>query len=36
MAVDGEKDYSDQRECLKYCLLGTQSDVGDWGHEYVR
>lgn len=24
------------RECLKYCLLGGQHDVGDWGHEYIR
>lgn len=27
---------SEERECLKYRLLGSQSDVGDWGHEYVR
>lgn len=23
-------------DCLKYCLLSNQKDVGDWGHEYVR
>lgn len=27
---------SEERECLKYRLLGSQSEVGDWGHEYVR
>ncbi|XP_037070345.1 LOW QUALITY PROTEIN: 26S proteasome non-ATPase regulatory subunit 2-like [Pollicipes pollicipes] len=27
---------SDQRECLKYKLVGFSNDVGDWGHEYVR
>ncbi|KAL0274454.1 UNVERIFIED_CONTAM: hypothetical protein PYX00_006872 [Menopon gallinae] len=27
---------SEDRECLKYRLLGTQSDIGEWGHEYVR
>ena len=27
---------AEKRECLKYCLLGTMSNVGDWGHEYVR
>lgn len=26
----------EQRECLNYCLVGTMSNVGDWGHEYVR
>lgn len=25
-----------EQECLKYCLLAKQKDVGDWGHEYVR
>uniref|UniRef100_A0A069DXQ6 26S proteasome non-ATPase regulatory subunit 2 n=1 Tax=Panstrongylus megistus TaxID=65343 RepID=A0A069DXQ6_9HEMI len=24
------------RECLKYCLAAGRTDVGDWGHEYVR
>uniref|UniRef100_A0A224X6X3 26S proteasome non-ATPase regulatory subunit 2 n=1 Tax=Panstrongylus lignarius TaxID=156445 RepID=A0A224X6X3_9HEMI len=24
------------RECLKYCLTAGRTDVGDWGHEYVR
>nr|XP_022919747.1 26S proteasome non-ATPase regulatory subunit 2-like [Onthophagus taurus]XP_022919748.1 26S proteasome non-ATPase regulatory subunit 2-like [Onthophagus taurus] len=23
-------------DCLKYCLLGTMSNIGDWGHEYIR
>lgn len=27
---------SDARECLKFRLLGSQSVIGDWGHEYVR
>lgn len=27
---------SEKRECLKYRLLGSDEDVGDWGHEYVR
>lgn len=35
MGVSGTVD-GDKRECLKYCLLGTMSDVGEWGHEYVR
>lgn len=30
------QDAAEKRECLKYCLLGTMSNVGDWGHEYVR
>ncbi|XP_063243061.1 26S proteasome non-ATPase regulatory subunit 2 [Bacillus rossius redtenbacheri] len=27
---------SDERDCLKYRLLGSQCEIGDWGHEYVR
>jgi len=27
---------SEDRECLKYRLIASQNDVGDWGHEYVR
>ena len=27
---------SEERECLKYRLLGKREEVGDWGHEYVR
>lgn len=27
---------SEERECLKYRLVGSQSEVGSWGHEYVR
>ncbi|KAK8743712.1 hypothetical protein OTU49_001226 [Cherax quadricarinatus] len=27
---------SEERECLKYRLLGQRGEVGDWGHEYVR
>ena len=27
---------SEGRECLKYKLLGLDSDIGEWGHEYVR
>lgn len=25
-----------EREALKYCLLGSNEDVGSWGHEYLR
>lgn len=27
---------SEERECLKYRLLGDRGEVGQWGHEYVR
>jgi len=27
---------SDERECLKYRLIGSSDDIGSWGHEYVR
>ncbi|GIY46159.1 26S proteasome non-ATPase regulatory subunit 2 [Caerostris darwini] len=27
---------SEKRECLKYRLVGSQEDIGSWGHEYVR
>lgn len=27
---------SDNRDCLKYRLLGSQCEIGDWGHEYAR
>lgn len=27
---------SEERECLKYRLLGQRGEIGDWGHEYVR
>jgi len=30
------QDQTGARECLKYCLLANQKEVGDWGHEYVR
>ncbi|EEF44376.1 26S proteasome non-ATPase regulatory subunit 2 homolog A [Ricinus communis] len=30
MSAEGE------RESLKYRLLGSESDIGSWGHEYVR
>lgn len=36
MGVSGAPEAVEKRECLKYCLLGTMSNVGDWGHEYVR
>lgn len=32
-ADDKSRDYQD---CLRYCLLGTQTGIGDWGHEYLR
>jgi len=27
---------SEERECLKYRLIGSKDGVGTWGHEYVR
>ena len=27
---------SEKRECLKFRLVGSDEDLGDWGHEYVR
>lgn len=27
---------SEKRECLKFRLVGSDEDIGDWGHEYVR
>jgi len=27
---------SEERDCLKYRLLGSKDDIGSWGHEYVR
>ncbi|XP_054714152.1 26S proteasome non-ATPase regulatory subunit 2-like [Uloborus diversus] len=27
---------SEDRECLKYRLCGSQEEIGSWGHEYVR
>ncbi|CAK1580372.1 unnamed protein product [Parnassius mnemosyne] len=36
MGVSGSTEAAEKRECLKYCLLGTMSNVGEWGHEYVR
>ncbi|KAJ9574000.1 hypothetical protein L9F63_008597, partial [Diploptera punctata] len=27
---------SDARDCLKFRLVGSQCEIGDWGHEYVR
>lgn len=36
MGVSGSVDAAEKRECLKYCMLGTMSNVGEWGHEYVR
>ncbi|KAK9502033.1 hypothetical protein O3M35_012641 [Rhynocoris fuscipes] len=32
----GQELAAGSRECLKYCLLAGRTDVGDWGHEYVR
>ncbi|CAF0824385.1 unnamed protein product [Didymodactylos carnosus] len=26
----------DTKECLKYRLLGSEQDIGAWGHEYIR
>ncbi|XP_044759668.1 26S proteasome non-ATPase regulatory subunit 2-like [Coccinella septempunctata] len=25
-----------QHDCLNYCLAGTMTNIGDWGHEYIR
>ncbi|XP_066261764.1 26S proteasome non-ATPase regulatory subunit 2-like [Euwallacea similis] len=36
MGTAGGEKAKQQRECLKYCLLGTMKNIGDWGHEYVR
>ncbi|XP_078696134.1 26S proteasome non-ATPase regulatory subunit 2-like [Branchiostoma floridae x Branchiostoma belcheri] len=27
---------SDQRECLKFRMLGSKEELGSWGHEYVK
>lgn len=27
---------SETRECLKYRLVGSEGQIGDWGHEYAR
>ncbi|XP_073969023.1 regulatory particle non-ATPase 1 [Rhodnius prolixus] len=32
----GQELAAGSRECLKYCLAAGRTDVGDWGHEYVR
>ncbi|XP_066137473.1 26S proteasome non-ATPase regulatory subunit 2-like [Euwallacea fornicatus] len=36
MGTAGGEEAKQQLECLKYCLLGTMKNIGDWGHEYVR
>ncbi|XP_067006759.2 26S proteasome non-ATPase regulatory subunit 2 [Anabrus simplex] len=36
MAAVIPKAQENQRECLKFCLEGTLSGVGEWGHEYIR
>ena len=28
--------FSDNKESLKYRLLGSKESIGSWGHEYVR
>ena len=28
--------FSDNKESLKYRLLGSKEEIGSWGHEYVR
>lgn len=25
-----------EHDCLRYCLMGTMTNIGDWGHEYIR
>ena len=27
---------SEEKECLKYRMLGSHEEIGSWGHEYVR
>ena len=27
---------SEKRDCLRFRLAGSDEDIGDWGHEYVR
>nr|CAI5859800.1 unnamed protein product [Callosobruchus analis] len=36
MGTAGGEEAKKNRECLKYCLLGTMKNIGDWGHEYIR
>ncbi|KAG5889970.1 hypothetical protein JTB14_020258 [Gonioctena quinquepunctata] len=36
MGTAGGEDAKKNRECLKYCLMGTMENIGDWGHEYIR
>ncbi|XP_030745305.1 26S proteasome non-ATPase regulatory subunit 2-like [Sitophilus oryzae] len=36
MGTGGGEEARRNKECLKYCLLGTMKDIGDWGHEYIR
>ncbi|XP_050297790.1 26S proteasome non-ATPase regulatory subunit 2-like isoform X2 [Anthonomus grandis grandis] len=36
MGTAGGEEARKQRECLKYCLIGTMKNIGDWGHEYIR
>uniref|UniRef100_A0AAR5QB63 26S proteasome non-ATPase regulatory subunit 2 n=3 Tax=Dendroctonus ponderosae TaxID=77166 RepID=A0AAR5QB63_DENPD len=35
MGTCGGEEARNQRECLKYCLMGTAKNIGDWGHEYI-
>ncbi|KAL1138199.1 hypothetical protein AAG570_009891 [Ranatra chinensis] len=36
LAMGQDQQPAGSRECLKYCLIAKQRDVGDWGHEYIR
>lgn len=36
MGPTGGDQAKDQLDCLKYCLMGSMKNIGDWGHEYVR
>ncbi|XP_060522298.1 26S proteasome non-ATPase regulatory subunit 2-like isoform X2 [Cylas formicarius] len=31
----GTNETENHRDCLKYCLMGTMQNIGDWGHEYI-
>ncbi|CAH1180038.1 unnamed protein product [Phaedon cochleariae] len=36
MGTAGGEAAKKNRDCLIYCLQGTMSEIGDWGHEYIR
>ncbi|CAG9865525.1 unnamed protein product [Phyllotreta striolata] len=36
MGTAGGEEAKKNRDCLRYCLMGTMKNIGDWGHEYIR